>query len=114
MKKLITIGILAFLFVLGTQNLAAQNIKNIDVYAKTQSQEVKKLFDLDENATQVVWRAFYVKAKSYAESIDGKDQKSQSVIDVKKRIENIFKNTILMVLDDTQYTKFVKWMDNRK
>lgn len=114
MKKIITLCLLVFAFVVSTQSATAQDIKNIEVYAKAQSQEAKKLLSLDENETNVVWRAFYVKAKAYAESVDGKDKKSQSVIDSKKRIDDMFKKTILMVLDDAQYTEFSKWMSKQK
>lgn len=114
MKKLITLCLLVVAFVIGTQDASAQDIKNIDVYAKAQSQDVRKLLSLDENDTNIIWRAFYVKAKAYAESVDGKDQKNQSVIESKKRIDNMFKKTILMALDNTQYTEFSKWMAKQK
>ena len=114
MKKLITLCLVVFAFVISTQNATAQDIKNIEVYAKAQSQEAKKLLNLDDNATQYVWRAFYVKAKSYAESVDGKNPKSQAVIDAKKRIEDVFKKTVLMALSDAQYTEFSKWMAKQK
>lgn len=114
MKKIITLCLLVFAFVVGTQNAIAQDIKNIEVYAKAQSQEVKKLLSLDENDTKIIWRAFYVKAKGYAESVDGKDQKSQNVIDSKNRIDAIFKKTVLMVLDNAQYKQFSNWMAKQK
>lgn len=114
MKKIITLCLMVFAFAISTPNATAQDIKNIDVYAKAQSQEAKKLLNLDDNQTQVIWRAFYVKAKGYAENVDGKDQKNQSVIDTKKRIDTIFKKTVLMVLDDAQYKQFSSWMAKQK
>lgn len=102
---------LAFTFIVGTQNINAQKIENIEVYAKAKSQEVQKMFNLDENDTKVVWRAYYVKAKSYAAQVNGKEASNPAVVDAKKRIEDVFTKTILMALDETQYKRFQIWSE---
>ena len=114
MKRIITLCFFAFAFMICTHNAGAQNVKDIDQYSQAQSQEVKKLLNLNEAQTQVVWRAFYARAKGYMEGVDGKDLSNKSVQATKERIDGNFKRTLLRVLSQEQMTQLNSWLAKPK
>jgi hypothetical protein len=111
MKKLITLCLFAFTFILGTPTLVAQEQdKVIDENAKIQSSELQKILGLDDDQTAMVWRAIYSTQKIYIEHVNGKDQNDQSVADLKAKADLNFKSQMVKILTEEQFAKYSDYL----
>jgi len=115
MKKIITLCLFAFALVINIQTSSAQEkFKVTEERLKVESQELKKLLNLDDAQTSMVWRTMYAKEKAYFDQIKDADPKNPDVIELKKRIDGDFKTKMLDILDDDQFMALTKWLSKQK
>ena len=113
MKKLLTLCLFAFVFILGTQTIVAQEkYKTIDEKVKVQSNELKKILGLDDSQTTMVWRVLYSREKVYIEHINGKDLNNNSVAELKNKADSNFKSQMMKILTEEQFAKYSAYLAN--
>lgn len=114
MKKIITLCLFAFALVVNIQTANAQDkFKVIEERLKVESQELKKLMNLDDSQTTLVWRTMYAKEKAYFDQINRADLKNSEIIELKKRIDGNFKSKMMQILTEEQFKTLTVWLSRR-
>ena len=116
MKKLITICLIAFAFVLGTQSVEAQEKdKIIQETVKNEVVDLKKVLGLDQNQTALVERILYSKAKRQMElSAQASDLTGDKAAKIQTKIDTDFKAKMMDVLTEEQFQNYSNYMGKKE
>ncbi|WP_412986445.1 hypothetical protein [Pontimicrobium sp. IMCC45349] len=108
MKKIFTLCLVAFAFVLGTQNIEAQSkTQALEIQTKTIAKDLKKELSLDDSQEALLARAMYAKELAYVEVLDkNSDMKNQATKDALAKIDTKFKRRLMEILSPEQFKKF--------
>lgn len=115
MKKIITLCLFALALVVNVQTTNAQDKFNvIEERLRMESQELKKLLNLDDTQTALVWRTMYAKEKVYFDRINDAEATNSEIIELKKRVDENFKSKMLEILTTEQFKTFTSWLAKQK
>ncbi len=113
MKNLLSVIAFAFVMMLSTQTISAQELKQdqtrAEVVAKGQVAELSKQLDLTGEQQRTLYRAFVTKEVNYRKLVNGKDIKNTQVAADKKKTDDVFMTAMKATLTDEQYKK---WLNN--
>jgi len=115
MKKLITLCLFAFAFILGTSSIEAQEkYKTIDEMARIQSQDLQKILSLDDNQTAMVSRTIYAQQKSYIDVDTNKKLDEKDVAKLKSKIDMNFKSKMMQILSEEQFAAYGDYLSKKR
>jgi hypothetical protein len=112
MKNLLSIVAFAFVIMLGTQNVSAQNLSQKqdrpEVAAKAQLHELTNLLNLTGDQGRTIYRSLVSREVNYRKSVEANGDKSPQTTSDKKKTDAEFDATMKKVLKQEQYNTWKK------
>lgn len=104
MKKIITLCLFAFAFLISSQNTFAQNTLEINAEANTKTKELRKVIKFDQDKMQAVYEAlqeYGVAYKKISANLSANDERL-------KKINNHLDNRLKDIFTDEEYQKYLQ------
>lgn len=113
MKNLLTLCLFAFVFILGTQTIVAQEkYKTIDEKVKIEAQDLQKILGLDKDQTALVARTIFAKEKAYNDLSTDKMLDEKDAVKLKSKVDSNFKSKMMQILTEEQFAKYSTYLAN--
>ncbi|MFK5983196.1 MAG: hypothetical protein QM499_09800 [Flavobacteriaceae bacterium] len=111
MKNLLSIITFAFVMMLSTQNVSAQNLsqnqERPEVAAKAELHDLTNQLNLTGDQGRTLYRALVTKEVSYRKSAEANGEKSPQLTSDMKKADAVFYAEMKKVLKDDQFKKWI-------
>lgn len=110
MKKIVSILVLVFTILIGSQSLVAQE-QTIEQYASEKATELQEQFGLTESQKSAIYRAFYSKKINYVRYLNGHENEA-GYQQNKDKVDNSFNHILKKTLGEENYAIYLEQNQN--